>query len=43
MVNYFAAAAIEEKVLAPATVKAESGSPEFAFDVLETRAARSER
>lgn len=36
MVSYFASAAIEEKVLAPAAIKAESGSPEFAFDVLET-------
>ena len=29
-------AAIEEKVLAPHAIKAEGGSPEFAFDVLET-------
>ena len=36
MLSYFSAAAIEEKVIAPATVKAESGSPEFAFDVMET-------
>jgi ABC-type multidrug transport system ATPase subunit len=36
MLSYFSAAAVEEKVLSPTTVKAESGSPEFAFDVLET-------
>lgn len=36
MLSYFTTAAIEEKVLAPSAVKAEGGSPEFAFDVLET-------
>jgi ABC-type multidrug transport system ATPase subunit len=36
MLSYFSAAAVEEKVLPPAAIKAESGSPEFTFDVLET-------
>ena len=36
MMSYFADAAVEENVTAAHVAKAESGSPEFCFDILET-------
>jgi ABC transport system ATP-binding/permease protein len=36
MLEYFAEAAIEEKAMTAASVKAAGGSPEFCFDILET-------